>query len=194
MNTFYLTGNEPLVGKIARAAFPGYTGKKFKIQARETVDVRSSWSGGSRDYFAFVQVTDGGVVPGYEVPQQSAFDRPLAGADAVRLDSVPGLVCVCHTIFQGKDMGITIIVHPSMMAQNMFPVATPELSEDEKDVLKVTCERKASYGGVSRRESIGMRQEAWDTASASLLAKGMIQRNGAVTPAGRNAHASIRGY
>jgi hypothetical protein len=198
MSTVYLTGNEPLVRKIANVAFPNYTGKAFKLQSAETVDVRSYWDGGSRDYYAFVQLTGEGdsvtVKRGMEVPQQSMFDKQIAGADSVKLDSVPGLVCVRHTYFCGKDMGITIMLHPSMMSQAFLPPAAPEMTDDEKSVLKVTCERKAGYGGVSRREYIGMPVDRWDAALASLVSKGMIDKRKAVTPAGRNAHGNIRGY
>jgi hypothetical protein len=194
MSTIHLTGNEPLVRQIANAAFPSYSGKSFKISTAESVDVRSYWDGGSRDYYAFVQLTDAGVVGRYEVPQQSMFDRQIPGADSVKLDSAPGLVCVRHCIFQGKDMGLTIIVHPSNMSQAFLPPAAPEMTTDEKAVLRVTVERKAGYGGVSRRESIGMPEDRWNVALASLIGKGLIAKNKAVTTAGRNAHSAIRGY
>lgn len=198
MNRMHLTGNEPLVKQIASVAFPEYTGRKFQIRTAETVDVRSYWDGGSRDYFTFVQLTGEGdsvtVKRGMEVPQQSMFDRKIAGAESVKLDSVPGLVCVQHCYFQGKDMGLTIIVHPSMMSQNLFPVANAEMTNDEKRVLKVTCERKAYYNGVNRRQSICMPEDLWNTVQASLLAKGFVDKRGAVTPAGRNAHSALRGY
>lgn len=190
MATTYLTGNEAFVKDIVSKAIPGYTGRKYKLETAESVDVRSYWDGGSRDYFAFVRVTGEGVSEPYQVPQQSAFDRPLAGADSVKLDSVPGLVCVRHTIFQGKDLGVTLMVHPSMLNAGFLPAKEDAgLSDNERTVLRCTRTYKSSYGGISnyRQSQSGLSMDAWNAAKDSLIGKGLLDKRGALTVKGRNA-------
>jgi hypothetical protein len=173
--------------QVALTAYPGYTGKKFQIKVLEsTIDVRSYWDGGSRDYYTFVRLDTMAVMP---IPQQSAFDKQVVGADSVQL--IPGMVCVKHSIFCGKDMGLTIYVHPDN-APRLLPAKT-DLSDDEKIVLTYTCHLKSSYGGISnfrfheahREKKITL--EAWEAAKASLIVKGLLDKRGAVTIDGRNA-------
>ncbi len=189
----HLTGNETLIRDIAKVAYPSYTGKKFRIETRETIDVRSCWDGGSRDYFTFVQVTGEGVVRGFEVGQQSAFDRPIHGAESVKLDTVPGLVCVRHSIFCGKDTGLTIFIHPSMMNPALLP-AKVELTDTERKVLYYTRALKSSYGGISnyRQVNSGLTLEVWEATKADLVTKGLMARNGSLTVKGKNAAADLR--
>ena len=98
---------------ICKAAFPSYNGRKFKVSPlrtpESTFSVASYWDGGSRDYFSFVALSDS-MCASSEVPAQSAFDRPIAGADRVQLPK--GIVCVRHSIFCGKDTGCTVICRP----------------------------------------------------------------------------------
>src|SRR5215467_1660620 len=105
MDTIYLTGKEPLIGQIARAAFPGYTGNKFRLDITDRpINCASSWEGGSRDYFVFVDLAT--MNSSGQMPAQSAFDRKVEGLDHVTLP--PNVACVEHSIFCGKDMGLTI--------------------------------------------------------------------------------------
>lgn len=104
-----------LLGRIADTAFPDYRGRKFRLRASETVDVRSYWDGGSRSYFAFVRASDLKTLP---IPAQSAFDPQLQGADRAPVPS--GFVLVEHVYFCGKDHGLTFHVNPADM-----PAALP---------------------------------------------------------------------
>ena len=113
--THHLTGNEPMVKEICNAAFPSYNGRMYKLRTQETIDVRSYWDGGSRDYYTFVRLSDMSAVA---IPQQSAFDKQIPGADNVKL--ADGIACVQHTIFCGKDMGLTIIVNPATLNPTMI--------------------------------------------------------------------------
>lgn len=109
---FKLTPRDP-ASQLARRAFPGYRGRLFRLQVHRTpIDCRSYWDGGSREYFAFVELATGRVTP--TLPAQSAFDPAIRGADAVTLP--PGIACVVHSIFCGKDRGLTLVVHPDNIA------------------------------------------------------------------------------
>jgi hypothetical protein len=193
MDTIYLTGKEPLIAQIARAAFPSYSGNKFKLRTAETVNVRSSWDGGSRDYFTFVRLSDLQSSP--EVPAQSAYDRRIVGAEAVPLPD--GIACVQHAIFCGKDMGITIIVNPATLNPAMLPVQT-ELTTDERIVLAATAGLKSSYGGIKNfrfseaNQDTGITAERWDAAKSACIARKLLNSAGAITVEGRNAIGSVR--
>jgi hypothetical protein len=179
--------NHPDVIALAHRAYPDYNGHKFRVSTRTTINVRSSWDGGTRSWFKFIRLdgTDSTVT----VPDQSAFDPRIQGADAVPL--VPGLACVEHTVFCGKDMGIRIHVHPEN-APRLLP-APSELSEDELTVLMYTAHLKNSYGGRTNirytraHAKTGITVERWDAAKALLVNKKLLLVSGAITGEGRNA-------
>ena len=59
---------------LARKAFPGYTGRKYKLDnSGRSVNVTSYWDGGSRSYYAAVNLSTGATLP---VPQNGT---PFAG-------------------------------------------------------------------------------------------------------------------
>ena len=186
----YYTDNEQVVS-IVRAAFPDYKGRKFAVMVLDgPFSVRSYWSGGSRNFYNFVRLGDLKVFG--EIPQQSMFDRAIPGADKVTL--VPGLVCVRHVLFCGKDMGCEVMVHPSD-SPRLLPDNSEEdkLTEDERIVLTATRRWKNSYGGKSnvrfheaRRFVRDLTVERWDTAKASLVGRGCLNKAGAITMNGRN--------
>lgn len=185
MNTFYT--NDQDVMTIGRKAFPDYAGRKFRVKvATHPIDVRSSWDGGSRTYFRFIKLSD--ASKSFEVPAQSAFDKPIEGADSVEL--VPGLACVKHSYFCGKDMGIEILVHPEN-APRLLPEPVA-LTDDEQTVLKYTKGFKPCYAGRSNnrlyeaQHHTDITEARWEIAKASCIQKGLLNRAGAITNAGRN--------
>jgi hypothetical protein len=194
MQTIYLTGKEPMVRDIARATYPTYAGNKFKLAISDgTVNCASCWGGGSRDYFVFLNLAT--MERTGTMPAQSAFDRKVDGLDAVPMQ--PGFAIVEHSIFCGKDMGLTIHIHPDN-ATPLLP-APNELSADESTCLKYTCGRKSSYAGIpdyrfhEAHQRTGITRNAWLAAKASLIAKGLLNKAGAITPAGRNAVETLPG-
>jgi len=191
--TLYLTHTDstaqPAIRLMVRA-FPAYTGHMFKIDTRESVDIRSCWDGGSREYFKFVRLDSGEVSPA--IPSQSGFDRPMAGADAVTLPE--GTALVTHTIFCGKDMGLTLTISPAN-APALLPVQTA-LTDIEAYVLIATASLKNTYGGETdirfRRVAarFGTTRAEWETAVQRLISARLLLKSGAITPDGRNAIAS----
>jgi hypothetical protein len=108
MNAIKVSPSDAMVRRILQATYPSYRGRKVTIvPQRYPLNVRSCWGGGSRDYFVFLRLDTFAVAP---MPAQSAFDKPVQGADAVTLPV--GIVCVEHSIFCGKDAGIRIHVNP----------------------------------------------------------------------------------
>jgi hypothetical protein len=103
-----LTRLDPFTQQVARAAFPNYRGRKFYLEARETVNVKSYWDGGSRDFFTFVRLADLATL---SMPPQSYFDPAIPGADHAPIP--PGFVCVQNRILCGKPAGLTFYVNPA---------------------------------------------------------------------------------
>jgi len=102
----------PLVKKIITATFPNYRGRKITISTDiPNYELRSYWDGGSRDYFVFYQPDTGKT---WNLGSNHPFfekDKPAPLAEAM-----PASVClVRHSIFCGKDCGITIFCHGPMM-------------------------------------------------------------------------------
>jgi hypothetical protein len=179
--------NHPDVKRIATAAYPNYTGRKFSVEvSNRPIDVRSYWDGGSRDYFVFLRLDN---LKTWVMPEQSINDVKVEGADKVSL--VPGMVCVEHTIFCGKDIGITIYIHPDNVPK--FIEEKQELTIEEKIVLVFTRLYKNTYGGqtnVRYREAVrntGISLGKWVEAIASLQAKGLLNKAASITNEGKNA-------
>jgi hypothetical protein len=174
-----------------------YSGKKFKAIVAEQVTIHSDaglWSGGSRDYWSGVNVNTGDAMP---LPGQN--DSPWnASRQEVIVNLAPGFVVVKHSMFRGTDMGLTFFVHPENAAK-LLPTPSADLSAIEKLVLRATRSFKSSYAGQDRYQ-IAERdysckamvdtwpsREQWNVAKESLIAKKLLNRAGAITPAGRNA-------
>jgi hypothetical protein len=192
--TIHLTHNDPTAQPAIRlmlSAFPSYNGRKFKVRTQNTVNVRSCWDGGSRDTFRFVELATGACSD--QVPAQSAFDRPIQGADSVTLPDGAG--CVEHSIFCGKDMGLTLIIPPEAAPKLLPP--KDDATDDELIVLKYTRSLKNTYSGQTNirfteaSRDGGITQERWTAAQDTLKARKLLNKSGAITPAGRNA---VPGY
>ena len=174
------------VKRIVKATFPSYNGRKFKLSTKIPRKLDSYWSGGSRDFYAF-----------YELATGKSFDvegnHPYFEANRPReLEKLPpGVVLVRHSIFCGKDTGITIYASSSDLAPLLPP--SVELTEDERTVLQYTRSYKSSYGGISNyrwheaNRHNGITLERWDTAKSLLIGKKLLNKRGAITVAGRNA-------
>lgn len=183
--------NHPDVKKIALSAFPSYTGRKFRVSVQESpMSVKSYWDGGTRSYYTFVRLDNAKAGPAVPV-QHPFFDKQIEGADKVQL--VPGLACVEHVIFCGKDLGVTIHIHPDN-APRFLPPKT-DLTENERIVLKYTGSYKNTYAGETNirakyayREK-GMLPEVWFETQKALIAKKLLTKAGALNNAGRNALA-----
>lgn len=102
------------VKALVAKAYPAYRGRKFRLIVSEhPINCSSFWDGGSRDYFVFANLATGEVTQA--MPPQSGFDRPIAGLNAVSLPV--NYACLEHSIFCGKDSGITIHIRPENAAK-----------------------------------------------------------------------------
>jgi len=190
-NTIYLTPTDraakPAIA-LMKKAYPTYRGRRFRIRVDDTpLNVRSSWDGGSRDYFTFVNLATGDV--GSTVGAQSAFDPTIPGAEQVALPLNVG--CVEHSITQGRDCGLTLVIR-STHATTFLPAPDRDLTTDQSACLLATASLKNTYGGRTniRQQESGLTQNEWSTAQVTLIAKNLLTKSGSITPNGRNAIAN----
>jgi len=177
--------NSPEVQEIAKLAFPDYTGKKFKVSAFSgPMDLTSYWDGGSRSYYAIVNLSTNKVK---SVPENGSMQT----RKSFRITKLPpNFAVVENSIFMGKDSGITIHINTENISK-MLPPAD-EVSWAEKVVLSATRSFKSSYAGIKdyrfheALKDTGINKQEWDDAKKSLIDKGMLNKAGAITDKGRN--------
>ncbi len=191
MQTIHLDAN-----MVPASLRGGYSGKMFKARVCESVTIPMDaglWSGGSRETYRVVRLADGAEIE--PLRDQSPWDRARRDI-SVTLE--PGIAVICHSMFCGKDHGLTFYVHPSNAAQ-LLPAPSAELTDHEKIVLTATRSYKSSYGGKDRYEMaqgdyrygdkahLYPTRAQWDAAKQSLIGKGLLNKAGAITTAGKNA-------
>lgn len=104
-----------------------YSGKQFKAYVTESMTVPSTaglWDGGSRDKFYAVRLADGAQVamPGQDL-------SPWGNRQDQKVTLQSGIAIVEHSIFAGKDMGLTFYLHP-LDAAPMLPAPQAALRKD----------------------------------------------------------------
>lgn len=183
--------DSPLAVEIMRAAFPGYRGRKFQVVGMPDPSsfelYGCYWSEGSKSSYCGVHLASGktgwfnGINP----------LREKAPKTAVPLDCA----IVEHSIFCGKDAGLTLHLRPENMAK-MLPAGEDELTEDEKIVLIATRSYKNTYAGrtnvrfLEARRETGIERQAYEDAKSLLFLRGYLKRHGKsykITNEGRNA-------
>lgn len=171
MNRIYLSPDTAMKN-LAKTLF-GYNGKKYKIVLSESCYVDSNWSGGSH--------TDTRVVSREQMKVASVETHWM---DPHQLLTIPkGYFVVQHSYFCGKDMGITFIVRPDEADTGLIPEKT-DLTAPERTVLTVHASLK-SFARKEQIERYGL-ADRYEDLKVSLIKKGMLMKNGAVTPEGRN--------
>jgi len=187
MERYHLDKPDETVKQIVAAAFPAYRGRRFALAVQDKINVKSYWDGGSRDYFVFVRLDDLAILT---MPPQSDFDKQIAGAEDAPIPE--GFVCVEHSIFCGKDHGITIHASTATLSP-LLPDQSGVLSWAEQIVLYATRSLKSSYAGIpdlrrheAKRET-DITDDDYTAAKTSLVVAKYLNAVGAITPKGRNA-------
>lgn len=185
MNTIWVDRNDATIDRICRKV--GYDGRKIKIRVTDSVSLMGTyWDGGSRSTYSGLNLAsmESVSLPQFNPPQ---FGGPSSPPEVPLIEN---LAIVEHSIFCGKDTGLTIYIS----AQNAAPLLPKslELTQDEQTCLNYTSKYKSSYGGVSNYRFIsasrdnGITLERWNNAKQSLTAKGLLDKRGAITIEGRN--------
>ena len=105
-NTLHFDRND--IPSTLLRAVDGYSGRKFRVTARESVTLTDmQWSGGTRSTYTVVNLATGETKPITDprpFPQNQYTPEPIK--------TVNDWCVVEHSMFCGKDMGITFHVHP----------------------------------------------------------------------------------
>ena len=166
----------------------GYNGRKFKaVQCDEVALTNTYWDGGTRSTWTMVNLSSGVTT----TPNGSAAPARFGGTLESRKASIPqGFAVVEHSIFCGKDMGLTFYIRSEDIAPLLPPPST--LSSDELIVLEATATYKNTYGGRTNlrfkeaARTTGITAERWEAAKASLIASEHLRKNGSITTKGKN--------
>lgn len=185
MKTIYVKNPDGYLRSVFEKCFPDYRGKKFEVQVGLPKQLNSYWDGGSKRDYVLYDLDTGKLIG---VQSNHPFFEPNNPRDLI--DPPESIAVVCHKIFCGKDMGLTLYIHPNRFTK-LLP-APVELSDHERIVLKYTSGLKSSYAGISNyrfveaNRNTGISHEQWESAKRLCIEKGLLNRAGAITPDGRN--------
>ncbi len=118
MNSTKVSIKDPAIRKIVTACYPEYKGRKISVEARTSYRMSNYWDGGSRDY-AIAYHLESGMTREPSV----VTTNPMRGQAHSEIQIPEGIAIVEHSIFQGKDVGIRILVNPANMAKLLPEVA-----------------------------------------------------------------------
>lgn len=165
-----------------------YLGKSFKARAVTELHINGQagvWDHGSRETYHAVRLADGKQLP---LIDHNAAPWDMAARKDIVAKVEPGIAIVRHSMYCGKDMGLTFYIHPDNITA-MLPKPV-ELTTEEKQVLYVT----RSLISRARKEELERNRfpmAQYDSVIASLIAKGLLAPNKAITTKGRNAAESL---
>lgn len=170
----------------------GYDGAKFKAIVCETVTIPTTagmWESGSRDAYSAINLATGRQISLDMIGGNDPWDRKAP----ITIELPPNVAIVVHTIFCGKDLGLTFYLRATNAAQ-LLSAPSIALSPVQRAILIATRSYKASYAGRNRRDmwnadnrAAPIGAEAWNTGKAELVTLGYLNKAGAITVAGRNA-------
>lgn len=107
------------VERLFRIAFPAYKGRKFKIMTQESVFMADTyWDGGSRSEYVVIRLIDQVKLDVPDLISGGFLPTAKAAMEALRSFQLPdGLTVIRHSIFCGKDTGLTMYVRPDNMGK-----------------------------------------------------------------------------
>lgn len=191
MTTLHFNFNDnEFLNKVARAAFPGYTGRKLRVQyGVKSMNLYSEWSGGSKDTHVLVDLASMRTM-------QSPATTPFRPNDVPTVELFEGMVVVTHVRFCGKDLGL--VVHTCIEAPMLASGEDDELNEVDKRVIEVHNGLKSAY----RMEELTY-QPSWSSKKAltkaqveqsrtKLIELGYMSKNTALTTKGKNVAEMLR--
>lgn len=186
METIYFDKVPSDIKQIISVCFPNYTGHKVKYCDIIPESFDSYWSGGSKDTFAFYHLDTKKL---YIMPS----NHPIFDKSPNTIKCLPPrVIIVQHSIFCGRDAGITIYSNAADITP-FLPAPQIELTREQKIVLIATRSLKSSYNGIANyrfseaKRETGITLEQYNNAKTQLIADGYLNKAGAITPKGKNS-------
>jgi hypothetical protein len=166
-------------------AFPDFHGRKFRAVVAESVELGGAfWDGGSRSVYRAVELATGRVQSaGAGLANPPQFGGPVR---VPVVDIPPGWAIVEHETFRGTSGGLVFYIRPENAAALLTAPTGAELSRDALTVLEVTTGIKSAFRRQVAGRDYGCGAAAYDSGLAELRALGYVNKQGAVTVAGRN--------
>lgn len=120
---------------IAKAAFPGWKGRKLRVERRETVTLSGTyWSGGSKNEFVAVELATMRTSPAdARLGDPNAFGG--IGDSCPTIGIPVGFAIVEHVIFRGKDLGCRVYMAPEGRDLVAEHTAQLEAEAEERSAL-----------------------------------------------------------
>jgi hypothetical protein len=160
----------------------GYNGTKIKVEISDSkMELRCYWDGGSRDTYTAYDMKGGRQ--NLQV-QDAPYPFYKGGETPVYIPSADKFL-VRHSIFMGKDMGLTIYLHPASVLVGELPLNKPDISQNELFILSIV----RSYKSFARQEYYkkgGFTVSEVEAYKQILFQKGWLNKAGAITVDGRN--------
>lgn len=178
--TIYLDKGILIFNKIA--SLIGYKGHKIDVEISDAeMYLQSFWDSGSKKEFYCFDMS-GKHIP---IIVQNA---PLPFYDGPKADYTPSpdRFIIEHSTFGGKDMGLTIWLHPSSVMVKSLPTPSkPDIPQNDLFVLTTIKAYKSSARPDAYRDA-GFTTVEIDKIKERLYQRGYINKAGAITPDGRN--------
>lgn len=109
--------NKQAVKPVLALTFPEYKGKKFQVSyATKITFSDTNWGGGSKNTYKAVKRTEGQVIVGKFTPA-APWNNLIEGQTFPIPEDV---IVVEHTVFCGRDLGITFHMHPIWAGNNLL--------------------------------------------------------------------------
>lgn len=110
-----LRRSNPMVKRVLAASFPEWKGRKIKARLwTRPMRLQNYWDGGTRSYYVAIRVSDGAVA-------NFGTDNPFLASAHDEVDLPAGTLLVEHTIFCGRDAGITIWARTDALDAGVTP-------------------------------------------------------------------------
>lgn len=176
---------------VSWRALHGYAGRTFRARVHEAETIECTamqWSGGTRSTWLAFNPTEHQI--------RTIAPPRYPGPDHTTHTIEPGWLVVEHSIFCGKDMGLTFHIRPDMAA-GLLP-ATEGEDPDVDAVCVATASLRNTYGkrtDIRYQEAhavTGITRERWEAATERAIAAKLLRRNKSITPRGRNRAQEAR--
>jgi len=186
----YVDKPDDVIKKIINATFPGYKGRKISVVTDNfPKNLSSYWSGGSRNDYVFYNLANGKAKA---VPESGAGFGKYPDTPDVDVDAMPdSVVLVKHTIFSGKDLGITIYAKPAAVAP-LLPAPQEETLSKEEIFTLILIRSLKSFARREEANRYGVSTAQYEAAVKSLQAKGYVSKVGGMSTNGKNYLANTK--
>lgn len=181
MTTTYVKASDPSIARLLRATGATSFRDVELVAAPEVTLQNTFWDGGGRYSYLLIRLADAAVLP---IPDQAppAFGGADLSARPLPIPEGAALVELGH----GTARGVRVYTHPSSLAP-LLPAPGPDLSWAERVVLAATRSLISSARLSEARRETGISSEDYSAARASLIARRLLNKAGAITTEGRNA-------